>query len=155
RLWDAATGRALRTLAVPAKDGAPDRTLLTALEFAPDGRKLLTVRTLSPVTPLPGGPGGRAAEEPRSPLCVWGTATGAVVRRWQAPPGVLGAAFTPDGQGVVTAAADGVTLWEAATGRQRFRAAGAEAVRCAPDGRVLAAADGPTIRLLDLRTGKE
>jgi WD40 repeat protein len=155
RLWDAATGKALRTLAAPAKDGGPEGTILTALEFSPDGRKLLTVRTLSRVFPLPGGPGGRPAEEPRSHLCVWDTATGAVVRRWQAPPGVLGAAFTPDGQGVVTAAADGVTLWEVATGQERFRAGGAAAVRCSPDGRVLAAAGGSIIRLLDLRTGKE
>src|SRR5262249_35668759 len=115
----------------------------------------LTVRNLSGAYPAPEAPKPQAAEAPKSHLCLWDTATGTVVRRWQAPPGVLGAAFTPDGQGVVTATADGVMLWEAVTGRERFRAAGAVAVRCSPDGRVLAAAAGPAIRLLDLRTGKE
>jgi hypothetical protein len=47
-------------------------------------------------------------------------------------------------------------VWELATGKLRFRSAEAAAlVICSPDSRVLAADGGATIRLLDLRTGKE
>jgi WD40 repeat protein len=155
RLWDAATGKALHTLAAAAKDGAPEGTVLSALEFSPDGRALLTVRGPNPVVPLPARPQAQAAEGPASQLCLWDPATGTAVRRWRAPGSVTAAAFTPDGHGVVTAAAHRVALWEAATGRERFRTKGAAVVACAPDGRVLAAAGGPAVRLLDLRTGQE
>jgi WD40 repeat protein len=152
RLWDTATGKALRTLAAAEKDAVGD-TLLSALEFSRDGRTLLTVRRPNDVTLVPPAPG--APQGPKSRLCLWDTATGAVVRRWEAPGSVSGAALTPDGHGVVAAAADRVTLWEVATGRERFRARGAAVVGCSPDGRILAAASGPAIRLLDLRTGQE
>jgi WD40 repeat protein len=150
RLWDAASGKALRTLAAAEKDGAGE-TLLSALEFSRDGRTLLTVRRPNDVTLVPQpNPQG-----PKSRLCLWDTAMGTVVRRWEVPGSVTAAALTPDGRGVVTAAADRVTLWEVATGRERFRTKGAAVVGCSPDGGVLAAAVGPAIGLLDLRTGQE
>jgi WD40 repeat protein len=159
RLWDAATGKALRTLTPDKKDGAPDGLLLFALEFSPDGRALLTVRGASPVTPLPAPPPGAEPGEPKSYLCLWDPATGAVLRRWQAPGRVTAATFTPNGRGVLTATADRLTLWDVATGQERFHTGGAEVLACSPDGRVLAAGGGAkggsAIRLLDLRTGKE
>jgi len=155
RLWDAATGKALRTLAAAKKDGGPGGAMPAGVEFSRDGRLLLTVRRPSPVMPLPlPAPGAPEAEEPKGQLRLWDTATGAVVRTWSVPADVTGAALTPDGRAVVTAAPDGVTLWEAATGRERFRGKSAVVVACSPDGRVLAAADGATVRLLDARTGK-
>src|SRR5262249_50976015 len=65
------------------------------------------------------------------------------------------AAFTPGGRAVATASEDGVSVWEVATGTLRFRSKGAALVSCSPDGRVLAADGGTTVRLIDLRTGKE
>jgi RNA polymerase sigma factor (sigma-70 family) len=157
RLWDAATGKALRTLPAAEKDGEA-RGMLSMLEFSRDGRTLLTVRMPNPVVALgqakaPQAP--EAPQEPKSYVCLWDTATGTVVRRWGAKGVFMSAALTPDGHAVVTAAAEGVTLWEVATGRERFRTKEAVIVGCSPDGRVLATADGTTTRLLDLRTGKE
>src|SRR5262249_50375960 len=60
---------------------------------------------------------------------------GTVVRRWRAPRAVTEAAFTPDGRGGGTAAADGGTLWEAAAGRGRLRAARGVGGGCSPGGR--------------------
>jgi len=161
QLWDAATGKALRTLTPDKQGGAPDGLLLSALEFAPDGRTLLAVQSsgaLVPLNPAPPPPAG-ALGEPTSSLCLWSPATGKVLRRWQAPGRVTAAAFTPDGRGVLTATDDRVTLWDVATGKERLRTEGAAVLACAPDGRVLAASGGAkggsAIRLLDLRTGKE
>jgi WD40 repeat protein len=163
RLWDAATGKALRTLTADKKDGTSDRFRLSELEFSPDGRKLLTVRSPGPILfalkqAVP-PPAAEAPGELKSYLCLWNPATGAVLRRWQAPGLVTAAAFTPDGRGVLTAAADRLTLWDVGTGQERFRTEGAAVLACSPDGRVLAAASGTkggaAIRLLDLRTGKE
>jgi RNA polymerase sigma factor (sigma-70 family) len=158
RLWDAAAGKALRTLDVAEKGGGPSEMLLSVLEFSRDGTTLLTVRMANPVVPLgqakaPKAP--EAAQELKSYICLWDTATGRVVRRWGAKGVFLSAALTPDGHAVVTAAADGVTVWEVATGRERFRTNRGAVVSCSPDGRVLAAAGGTTVRLLDLHTGKE
>jgi hypothetical protein len=156
RLCDAATGKELRTLSAAKKGAGPDGTLLAAVEFSPDGRQLLTARRPSPIVPLPApAPGAEAPEEPKGQLRLWDTATGAVVRTWSVPGDVVAAAFTPDGRAVATAAPDGVTLWEVASGKERFRGKRAGVVACSPDGRLVAAADGPTIRLLDARTGKE
>src|SRR5262249_33905595 len=101
QLWDAATGKALRTLTPDKQGGAPDGLLLSALEFAPDGRTLLAVQSpgaLVPLNPAPPPPAG-ALGEPTSSLCLWSPATGKVLRRWQAPGRVIAAAFTPDGRG--------------------------------------------------------
>jgi WD40 repeat protein len=158
RLWDAATGKALRTLPVAEKGGGPSEMFLSVLEFSRDGRRLLTVRVANPVVYLgqakaPKAP--EAAQELKSYLCLWDTATGRVVRRWGAKGTFLDAVLTPDGHAVVSAADDGVRLWEVATGRERLRTKRAAIVSCSPDGRVLAAAGGTTVRLVDLRTGKE
>jgi hypothetical protein len=96
-------------------------------------------------------PGGRATR-----LRLWDAATGTALRTWETSEAVLAAAFTPDGRAVATAGEQGVSVWELATGKLRFRSAGVAAlVSCSPDGRVLAADGGATVRLLDLRTGKE
>src|SRR5262249_53623371 len=129
---------------------------LSAVEFSRDGRMLLTVRAPNPIVLFRQAPpqDPEVPPELKSHLCLWDTATGTVVRRWEAKGGVTSAALTPDGHAVMTAAADGVTLWEVATGKERFRTKGAGVVACSPDGRVLAAG-GTTVRLLDRRTGKE
>jgi WD40 repeat protein len=141
RLWDTATGKQLRAFAaVDESDGQ-----LYALDLSADGSMVLTRAFVAET------PGGRATR-----LRLWDAATGTALRTWETPDAVLAAAFTPDGRAVATAGEQGVSVWELATGKLRFRSAGAAAVvSCSPDGRVLAADGGATIRLLDLRTGKE
>src|SRR5581483_12205882 len=96
------------------------------------------------------------APELKSTLFLWDVATGVLLRRWEAKEVMADATFTPDGRAVVTASAERVTMWEAATGQERFRSkGGAVLVSCRPDGRALAAADGAVVRLFDPRTGQE
>src|SRR5262249_12207647 len=140
RLWDAATGKQLR--AIPAAEESDGQ--LYALDLAPDGRMLLT-RTF----------GGDEQRGRATRLRLWDATTGTALRSWETPGGVSAAAFTPDGRAVATAASDRVSVWELATGKERFHSKGAALVSCSPDGRVLAADDGAAVRLLDLRTGKE
>jgi WD40 repeat protein len=161
RLWDAGTGKALRTLA-PDEDKEQRGVVLFGLEFAPDGKTLLTVLSRDTVVPLAGGGGPVAGPLPgvppeaKSSLCLWDTATGMVLRRWEAAGLVPAAAFLPDGRSLATAAADGISLWEVATGKLRYHRKGpATLVTCAPDGRTLAVSAGPTVRLIDVHKDKE
>ena len=162
RLWDAATGKELRKLTTPPGADAQAGGLMSLLEFSRDGRTLLAVQTASAVLAAPApGPGAKPAapeapEGPKSVLFLWDTATGTLLRRWEAKGNVTGVAFTPDGHALATAAADHVTVWEVATAKERFHRKGAVAlVSCSPDGRVLAVAAGSLVRLIDLRSGKE
>jgi hypothetical protein len=109
-LWDAATLKERFTLgrADDPDGGAVTETagvLPTDLVFSADGRCL-------------------AAAGPRRQLCVWDTATGALL--WEVPPQVGQAverfAFSADGRCLACVNADrSVTLYEAASGTQRGR----------------------------------
>jgi WD40 repeat protein len=96
---------------------------------------------------------------------LWDPTTGKELRRFKEHDyRVVAVAFSPDGK--LLAAADGhegiggaIRLWEAATGRERWRVHGgfARTVAFSPDGKVLAWA-GPsngTICFCDVATGKE
>jgi RNA polymerase sigma factor (sigma-70 family) len=132
RLWEAATGKELLRLGV----GSPVR----ALAFSPDGKALAT-----------GSEDGR--------LRLWELPSG---KRLHESPAqglpVRAAAFSPDGKVVASGVNGLVTLWDAAVGKElrRLWGAGAEAVAFSPDGATLATGgNGGTIRLWDVRTGKE
>jgi WD40 repeat protein len=75
RLWDAATGKQLRQL-------TGHNATVTDIHFSPDGKYLVTASL------------DRTAR-------VWDATDGKELLRYQLPDSVLGAYFTPDGQGVV------------------------------------------------------
>ncbi len=95
--------------------------------------------------------------------------TGKAARQLDARDGNHSLVFTPDGKQLVavTGRNDGLTVWDVATGKvvrqfgeaapaagavQRWIASG---LSVSPDGKLLAWADGPAVRLVDLGTGKE
>jgi WD40 repeat protein len=112
RLWEAATGPPRgKRLEVPGNPWAPGA--LVTVAFSPDGKKVLTASR--------DGPRGQRLE-----VQAWDAATGQPIRsyRWPAVPGlprvpVTGAAFSPDGQTILTMGGDTACLLDVATGRPR------------------------------------
>jgi WD40 repeat protein len=96
-VFDAATGRRLRTLSDPRPNLSVDDAA-----FSPDGRRVLTY----------GGHDGRAAS--------WDTAGGRILRLFQGGNDhVYDAFFSPDGKRVVTIA-ETVRVWDSASGRMLY-----------------------------------
>ncbi|MEV0665726.1 protein kinase [Actinomadura luteofluorescens] len=137
-LWDAATGRVLRTI---KKTG-----WVSALAFSPDGRSMAS----SCSTP--------------GLLLVWDAATGRLrVNVRSGEFGLNSLAYSPDGRTIAGVNPD-VQLFDAGTGRRLasfdLRHSGVNAVAYSPDGRLVAAGvdgyydkpPGSTVQLLDGRT---
>ena len=100
RVWDAATGAAVRT--IPVDRGSPATVTIT-----PNGRELL------------------AADDPYSPgLRRWDAATGEALPTWPLPSPIMFArmAFSPDGRWLGAHAGAGVTVWDVATRAEAFAA---------------------------------
>jgi len=139
-LWEAATGKELRSLETPAD---PD-----SVAFSPDGRTL-------------------ASAEDDMNVNLWEAATGKKIRglRHAAQWNTMGArintlAFSPNG--TLLAAVNGfgnVRLWEVASGKElaKFRAAGASQCSLAfsANSQTLAVAHGNTVILWDVALGKD
>jgi len=140
RIWDARTGRSVRTLPGEAR----------AVSFSPDGRRIATTRG--------------------SVVQVWNVATGRRVygvtindscRTLELRCPVTQAVFSPDGSMLAVGSADGTArILEARTGRQRLLLAGYQEallnVAFSHDGRRLATAglDG-TVKVWDALNGAE
>ena len=137
RLWDPATGRAVRT--IRAGTTGPNGGV-TGVAFSPDGKLL-------------------ASADADGTVRLWDPVTGRAVRTIQAHRprgGVNGVAFSPDGKLLASADGDGtVRLWDPATGQavRTIHAApgpggGVNGVAFSPDGKLLASADSDgTVRL--------
>jgi WD40 repeat protein/serine/threonine protein kinase len=179
RVWDLATGREARRVAVPAGAGNPN-----CLAVSPDGRLLATggagatLRVLDATTfqelcTLHGhtglvhgvafGPEGRLASASfDGTVRVWDATTGRELHTLRGHAGpVFGAAFSRDGTRVASCGLDGTTrLWDAGTGRQLqailTEDVGVVGVAFSPDGRRLATGGlGKVVRLWDVQTSQE
>jgi RNA polymerase sigma factor (sigma-70 family) len=146
RLWEAATGKELRSFDVPQKPGAELPTLVNALALSRDGRTLAA--------------GGRVG-----PLYLWEVATGKLLRTVAAGREEIGAvALSPDGKLLATTAGrpdlpGEIILWSTGAGRELCRLRGHQKgvyhLTFSPAGKLLASAgeDG-TVRLWDAIAGK-
>ncbi|WP_437838313.1 pentapeptide repeat-containing protein [Sorangium sp. So ce1153] len=135
RLWDVATGRALRAL-----EGHTERVLSVA--FSSDGRSLASCADDKTVR-------------------LWDAATGQVLRVLEGhAASVWSVAFSPDGRSLASGSDDEtVRLWDAATGQVlralEGHAASVWSVAFSPEGRSLASGSmDQTVRLWDVATGQ-
>ena len=177
RLWDAATGKTLATL-------AGHTSHVSAVAFSPDGTRVLTgswdktarlwdAATGKAVATLVGHTDyvTVVAFSPHSTRVLTGSGDN-TARLWDAATGkslatltghtgyVLAVAFSPDGARVLTGSGDNTArLWDAATGKSVATLTGhtgyVSAVAFSPDGmRVLTGSVDHTARLWDAATGK-
>jgi len=134
KLWDAASGRMLRTI-------EEDFGEVNSVAFSPDGRLLAS--------------GGR--REPAIKL--WEVQTGSEFKKFtEHTPEIYSLAFSPDGELLAAGAQDGIIrLWDIATGQALASLAGHKqyvySVAFSPNGRLLASGDADgNVKLWDLES---
>ena len=134
RLWDAATGQALKTLSGHTAE-------VLALAYSPDGKVIAS------------GSGDNTVR-------LWDAATGQELKTLSGHTDSVSAlAYSPDGKVIASGSWDNtVRLWDAATGQELNTLSGhtasVSALAYSPDGKVIASGSGDqTVRLWDAATG--
>ncbi len=180
RVWEAATGRPLRSLALTQGAeqfglAADSRTLAVVDRAAPSYVQVLDLATGKELRRLdvggPGrwwmtlGPDGKTlATAGEKEVRLWGVATGKEIRRWKRRPDSA-PVFAPDGKRLAWNGYDeerGIArAWVVGLDEERPRALGTptnsfDAPCFSPDGKVLAVPyDGKAVLLRDVATGRD
>ncbi len=148
RLWDVATGRAVRRLT-----GHEGTAYVPGLAFSPDGKVLATT-----------DPGNRIVRNWSGGVLLWDPATGKLLRELPTPgEGTSAVSFSADGRWLAAGTESGLHVWNARTweevgagdlGNPGHRGhIGRVAV--SGQGLLATASDDHTVRLWDLATGKQ
>ncbi|MBY0231657.1 MAG: PQQ-binding-like beta-propeller repeat protein [Gemmataceae bacterium] len=181
RVWDADTGKPVRTLPGPS-------SFACVVRFSHDGKTLCAAgyesgpgnsiylydaATGKSLGKLPGHASGGVRRLLFTPddkklvsagfdghVRLWDLAAGKEVRAWKVDTNtVFGLALSADGQTVATAAHGGLRLWDLATGtelpRPGMKAHDCVAVAFSPDGKLVASGDKTGVKLWEAATGKE
>jgi WD40 repeat protein len=177
-LWDAATGKQLRSLEghttqVDAVTFSPDGKVIASSTGGDDAIKLRESATGMQLHSLPAYVVHAVAYSPDGKLIasgswektfkLWDAATGKQLRSFEGHTGyVYSVAFSPDGKVIASGSWDDNTikLWDAATGKQLRSLEGhtgnVSSVAFSPDGEVIASSSwDKTIKLWDAATGKQ
>ncbi|WP_454620442.1 WD40 domain-containing protein [Bradyrhizobium cenepequi] len=135
KLWDASSGRELRTL-------SGHSSLVTSVAFSPDGRTIVS---------------GSRDET----LKLWDASSGRELRTLRGHSAdVRSVAFSPDGRTIVSGSSDDILkLWDASNGRELWTLSGhfssVESVAFSPDGRTIVSGRHKTLKLWDASNGRE
>jgi WD40 repeat protein len=157
RIWDATTGRQILTLR--GHTGS-----VWAVAFSPDGKRVVTgsFDGTAGVSELTFSCDNNRISLGRGDVRVWDTTTGREILTLQGHTGpVWSAAFSPNGQRIVTGSQDGTaSIWDATTGRKILTLQGHTgpvwSAAFSPDGkRVVTGSQDQTARLWDTTTGQE
>jgi RNA polymerase sigma factor (sigma-70 family) len=176
RVWDVTTGNELRqTGEEPDNGGLPVRAIPIGgfgrnaqdLVFSPDGQTLAflgfdSVKNMNG----PGGGFGGGFGPGQQIIHLWDVKAGKLIRKCEpTKDSIVALTFSPDGKTLASRGQSNITLWETATGKERFQIKGQgpaqfgfsnSVISFSPDGKTLAASDQTrALRLWDVATGKE
>ncbi|MCX6560586.1 MAG: caspase family protein [Candidatus Aminicenantes bacterium] len=179
KLWDAATGKQLRSLAghtdgVRSVAFSPDGKVVASgsgditikMWDAATGRQLRSLKAATSIDSVIFSPDGkRLASCGAQAVQLWDAATGAPLRSFGEPTDSIGSmAFSPDWKVIVSGDNydSWVKLWDVATGKplgtlEGYRNGAGSTVAFSPDGKVIASYNSvlKTIKLRDAATGKQ
>jgi WD40 repeat protein len=135
-LWDAATGKEIRSFSAAKEDD------VNQIAWSPDGKTLATASDKT--------------------IRLWDPTTGKEIRSWSLDEhGIYHLAWSPDGKTLASAGSDHtIHLWDPATGKEidprPAHGSTVKYVTWSPDGTTLATAtEGGTLHLWDAATGKQ
>ncbi len=175
KIWDAQTGKELRTLEGHTEEvnsvslNSDGKTIasgstdgMVKLWDISTGKALRTFNSEQPIYSVSFSPDGKtiASGSEDKTIKLWDIATGKALRTFTLDQSINSVRFSPDGKTIAGASADGIIkLWNIATGKTLRTLKGHQGaiptINFSPDGKTIASgSDDRTIKLWDIATGE-